>query len=157
MQDNKESLIGMDLAQLTEVVKGGGMPGFVAKQIAQWIYEKRATDFSEMVNISKRNREWLEENYRIGRRKPVKSVESTDGTVKYLFDADGRTIESVYIPDKDRATLCVSSQKGCRMNCYFCASRQFPRGGEGNQHPDIAVGICMEPEAHHCLHCRQAS
>lgn len=131
MQDNKESLIGMDLAQLTEVVKGGGMPGFVAKQIAQWIYEKRATDFSEMVNISKRNREWLEENYRIGRRKPVKSVESTDGTVKYLFDADGRTIESVYIPDKDRATLCVSSQKGCRMNCYFCAT------GKGGYHGNL--------------------
>lgn len=113
----------MTLSQLEEVVKSGGMPRFVAKQLADWLYAKRVVSFEEMVNISKKNRAWLAENYEIGRSKPVRSSKSQDGTVKYLFDVGGgNRIESVMIPDKDRATLCVSSQAGCKMNCYFCAT-----------------------------------
>jgi len=127
---NKERLIGMTLGELENVAKSGGMPRFVAKQLAQWIYDKHVTDFKQMSNISKKNIAWLEANYEVGRRKPTRSSKSADGTVKYLFDISGRCIESVYIPDKDRATLCVSSQVGCRMNCYFCATG---RGGfKGN-------------------------
>lgn len=117
------SLIGMTLSELENVVKSAGMPKFVAKQIADWIYAKRVTSFAEMVNISKKNQAWLAENYVIGRQAPVKSSKSQDGTVKFLFDINGSgKIESVMIPDKDRATLCVSSQCGCKMNCYFCAT-----------------------------------
>ncbi len=117
------SLIGMTLSELESVVKSAGMPRFVAKQIADWIYAKRVTSFDEMINISKKNQGWLAENYRIGRYKPTKSSKSADGTVKYLFDVGGgNRVESVMIPDKDRATLCVSSQAGCKMNCYFCAT-----------------------------------
>lgn len=117
------SLIGMTLGELENVVKSAGMPKFVAKQIADWIYAKRVTSFAEMVNISKKNQAWLSENYIIGRSEPVKTSKSQDGTVKYLFDVGaGCRIESVMIPDKDRATLCVSSQCGCKMNCYFCAT-----------------------------------
>lgn len=113
----------MTLADLEGVVKQGGMPKFVAKQIADWIYAKRVTSFEEMANISKKNQAWLSENFQIGRHKPVRSSKSQDGTVKYLFDVgNGNRIESVMIPDKDRATLCVSSQCGCKMNCYFCAT-----------------------------------
>lgn len=113
----------MTLSELEGVAKSGGMPRFVAKQIADWIYAKRVTSFSEMINISKKNQAWLAENYEIGRRPPVKASKSQDGTVKYLFDSGGgNRIESVMIPDKDRATLCVSSQAGCKMNCYFCAT-----------------------------------
>lgn len=113
----------MTLSQLEGVAKAGGMPRFVAKQIADWIYSKRVTSFAEMINISKKNQAWLAENYEIGRHAPVKASKSQDGTVKYLFDAgNGNRIESVMIPDKDRATLCVSSQAGCKMNCYFCAT-----------------------------------
>ncbi len=116
-------LIGMNLDELQGVALKGGMPKFVGKQLAEWIYGKRATDFSEMVNISKKNQQWLSQNYVIGRERPVKSTRSADDTVKYLFQAGpGRYIESVYIPDRDRATLCVSSQVGCKMNCYFCAT-----------------------------------
>lgn len=116
-------LIGMTLEGLTKVVLSGGMPKFVAKQLAEWLYKKKVTDFSEMVNISKKNREWLAANYVIGREKPESRQKSADGTVKYLFSVGGgKTIESVYIPDHDRATLCVSSQSGCKMNCYFCAT-----------------------------------
>ena len=113
----------MNLAELQDVAYKGGMPRFVGKQLAEWIYSKRAESFDEMVNISKRNKQWLSENYTIGRYGPSKSTRSADGTVKYLFPVgDGSSVESVYIPDHERATLCVSSQAGCRMNCYFCAT-----------------------------------
>lgn len=113
----------MTLAELQDVAYRGGMPRFVGKQLAEWLYSKRAASFDEMVNISKKNKEWLAANYEIGRVAPSKASKSADGTVKYLFPVGGgRTIESVYIPDKERATLCVSSQVGCKMNCYFCAT-----------------------------------
>ena len=116
-------LIGMNLDALTKVVLSGGMQKFVAKQLAEWLYKKKVTRFDEMVNISKKNREWLEANYVTGREAPLSRQKSADGPVKYLFDVgNGNDIESVYIPDHDRATLCVSSQAGCKMNCYFCAT-----------------------------------
>ena len=124
-------LLGMDLEELKRLAISGGMPAFTGKQLAEWIYKKRATSFEVMNNISKKNREWLEANCEIGREKPSERVKSADGTVKYLFNgAKGRKIESVMIPDKDRATLCVSSQSGCRMNCYFCATGR--NGFSGN-------------------------
>lgn len=127
----KRRLIGMTLSELEEVTSKGGMPRFVAKQLAGWLYDKKVERFEEMNNISIKNREWLSANYDIGRESPVRSSRSSDGTVKYLFPVTGgHRVESVYIPDKERATLCVSSQAGCRMNCYFCATG---RGGfKGN-------------------------
>lgn len=119
----RRPLIGMTLDELKTVAKQGGMPAFVGKQLADWIYKKRVDNFDDMVNISKKNKEWLATYYSVGRIAPAKSAKSSDGTVKYLFDyGNARRIESVYIPDRDRATLCVSSQAGCRMNCYFCAT-----------------------------------
>lgn len=118
----KKKLIGMNLAELQDVAYRGGMPKFVGRQLCEWIYAKGAVKFDEMVNISKKNKQWLSENCEIGREEPVKASKSTDGTVKYLFAVGNGRIESVYIPDRDRATLCVSSQVGCKMNCYFCAT-----------------------------------
>lgn len=119
----KIKLIGMTLAQLKEVAARGKMPGFVARQLAEWLYDKKVRSFDEMVNISKKNKEWLSQYYEIGREEPAGCMKSKDGTVKYLFKASGgKFVESVYIPDKERATLCVSSQVGCKMNCYFCAT-----------------------------------
>lgn len=119
----KTPLIGMTLDELQGVALRGKMPKFVGKQLAEWLYGKRAVSFDEMANISKRNKEWLSQNYVIGREAPAAAQKSGDGTVKYLFRVgNGHSIESVYIPDKDRATLCVSSQSGCKMNCYFCAT-----------------------------------
>lgn len=122
-KEARRPLIGMTLPELEQVAAAGRMPRFVAKQLAQWLYEKRVTSFSQMANISKKNQAWLEQFYTIGREEPARAQKSKDGTVKYLFRAGaGRYIESVYIPDHDRATLCVSSQVGCKMNCYFCAT-----------------------------------
>lgn len=116
-------LIGLTQEELQNVALQGKMPRFVGRQIAEWLYNKRVKSFDEMTNISKRNREWLAANYTIGLEAPVQRRKSIDGTVKYLFPTStGRTVESVYIPDHERATLCVSSQAGCRMNCYFCAT-----------------------------------
>jgi len=121
--ENKIKLIGMSLEELQNVALRGKMPKFVGKQLAEWLYDKRVTSFEEMANISKRNKEWLSENYEIGREAPASARKSSDGTVKYVFKVgNGNSVESVYIPDKDRATLCVSSQAGCKMNCYFCAT-----------------------------------
>ncbi|MCM1367114.1 MAG: radical SAM protein, partial [Prevotella sp.] len=119
----KKTLIGMNLAELQNVVTQCGMPKFSASQIAKWLYEKRVTSIEQMDGISKKNKEKLSEMYEVGREEPAKSSKSKDGTVKYLFNVGGgRVVESVYIPDHDRATLCVSSQSGCKMNCYFCAT-----------------------------------
>lgn len=127
----KEPLIGKTLEELKEIVSKGRMPSFVASQIADWIYKKRVKSLSEMINISKKNLAWLDEGYTVGTQKPIDSVKSSDGTIKYLFRLpSGRLVESVYIPDRDRATLCVSSQAGCKMNCYFCATGKL--GFHGN-------------------------
>lgn len=117
----KKPLLGMSPDELSALVAEMGMPRFTAKQIAQWLYEKRATTIDEMTNLSKVNRQRLSEAYCVGRYAPAGEARSIDGTVKYLFRVtDGQMIESVYIPENDRATLCVSSQAGCKMNCRFC-------------------------------------
>ncbi|MDD7438752.1 MAG: 23S rRNA (adenine(2503)-C(2))-methyltransferase RlmN [Bacteroidales bacterium] len=119
------AILGMTLAQLEELVKGLGQPRFRGRQIAEWLYQKRATSFEEMTNLPKELRQKLSEQYIIGRTAPTLTQTSADGTEKYLFPllADTeRQFETVYIPEGDRATLCVSSQVGCKMNCSFCAT-----------------------------------
>jgi 23S rRNA (adenine2503-C2)-methyltransferase len=118
---NKISLVGKTLDELKTVVSELGMPAFTAKQLSEWIYKKRAFSIDEMTNVSAKNRGALNEKYEIGRTLPVQVAESEDGTKKYLFKTEaGHFIETVYIPDEDRATLCVSSQVGCKMDCMFC-------------------------------------
>jgi len=114
-------LLGMTIKELQDVCLQLSMPKFTAKQIAQWIYTKRVHSIEEMTNISKQNREKLASAYCIGCSQPIDVQKSTDGTIKYLFSTEsGKFVESVYIPDGDRATLCVSCQVGCKMNCLFC-------------------------------------
>lgn len=117
----KKHLLGMTLDELNGVVQECNLPKFAAKQIADWIYKKRITAIDEMTNISVANRAILSEKYDVGVYKPVEFQQSVDGTVKYLFQTvKGKFIESVMIPEDDRATLCVSSQVGCKFNCLFC-------------------------------------
>lgn len=131
----KKILSGLTPAELEAVAAEVGQPRFVAKQLAGWLYNKRIFNFSEMSNISKRVRDVLTQRYDIGRGKPVKRRESKDGTVKYLFPVrEGRTVEAVFIPDRDRGTLCVSSQVGCKMGCRFCMTGR--QGFEANLSAD---------------------
>ena len=144
-----EVLLGKTLEELQAVAQEVGLPRFAGKQLAEWIYVRRAISFDEMTNISLKGREALKARYTIGRHTPVAEAISKDGTKKYLFrisnseavqqrsgltsngvpeksaDFGGASseavyIESVYIPDDDRATICVSTQAGCKMGCKFC-------------------------------------
>lgn len=117
----KQPLLGLTLSELQQLVKNLGMPGFTAKQIASWLYEKKVCSIDDMTNLSLKNRELLKELYEVGAEAPIDAMRSIDGTVKYLYRVgEGHFVEAVYIPDEDRATLCVSSQVGCKMNCKFC-------------------------------------
>lgn len=118
---SKYPLLGMTLDELQSVVRGLGMPKFAAKQIASWLYDKKVSSIDEMTNLSLKHREALGAEYEVGGIPPVEAMHSVDGTIKYLFQVGERNfVEAVYIPDDDRATLCVSSQVGCKMNCKFC-------------------------------------
>ncbi|MBO4605774.1 MAG: 23S rRNA (adenine(2503)-C(2))-methyltransferase RlmN [Bacteroidales bacterium] len=141
----KEKLLGKSPEELKTVAQAAGLPAFAAKQIAEWMYVKRAKSFAEMTNISKSGREKLAELYELGVSAPVGIAQSSDGTKKYLFQVEisplaslGRNdndkyIESVMIPDEDRKTLCVSSQAGCKMGCKFCMTGR--QGFHGNLEP----------------------
>ena len=121
MENCKMKLLGMTLPQIKESITAAGMPAFTAKQIADWVYKKRVRSIDEMSNISIKNRERLAQLFEVGFAEPVEAMRSVDGTIKYLYQVDNsHYVEAVYIPDGDRATLCVSSQVGCKMNCLFC-------------------------------------
>lgn len=114
-------LFGKTLNELQEVVTELGLPKFTATQIADWLYKKQVGTIEEMSNLSKKAREVLSANYQMGVSVPVKVQTSTDGTRKYLFaTTQQKFIETAMIPDKERITVCVSSQVGCKMGCLFC-------------------------------------
>ena len=123
-------LLGKTLEELQQVALSVGLQKFAGKQLAEWLYVRRATSFDEMTNISLKGREALKNAYTIGRYAPIKEAVSVDGTRKYLFEINHKSqitnqqslnyVESVYIPEDDRATLCVSTQVGCKMGCRFC-------------------------------------
>ena len=153
----KMPLLGMCPDELKEVARSLGMPAFTGGQMAKWIYGQRVKSIDEMTNISKANREKLKEEYTVGCMPPIDSQHSKDGTIKYLFPvrtqdpqkAGGERqlfVETVYIPDGERATLCVSCQVGCKMNCLFCQTGK--QGFEGNLTvTDILNQIYALPEA----------
>ncbi len=116
-----EFLLGKTIEELKQLVKEMGMPAFTVKQLADWIYKKKILSIDEMTNISLIYRNKLKENFIVGRKEYLKKQESADGTIKYLFPVlNHHAVESVFIPEKERATLCISSQVGCKMNCLFC-------------------------------------
>lgn len=116
-----ETLYGKTLEELKEVAARAFLPTYAAKQMASWLYQKNADDIDQMTDLSKKGREFLKQNYTLGLTPPVKVQESVDGTKKYLYaHGERRFIEAAYIPDEERATLCVSSQVGCKMGCLFC-------------------------------------
>jgi 23S rRNA (adenine2503-C2)-methyltransferase len=114
-------LLGLTFSELQTIIRRFDMPEYTARQIAAWLYVKQVTCIDEMTDLSLNHRAVLKEKYEVGKSSPVTSVGSWDGTMKYLYKTGNNFfVESVYIPDNERATLCVSSQVGCRMNCKFC-------------------------------------
>ena len=157
MDNERKVLMGLTTAELKEVAREMGMPAFTGGQIARWLYQQHVTDIDEMTNLSKQNRERLKEHYTIGAMPPLDCQRSKDGTIKYLFpvrtagnseqseNSGNRFVETVFIPEKDRATLCVSCQVGCKMNCLFCQTGK--QGFEGNlTAADILNQIYSLPE-----------
>jgi 23S rRNA (adenine2503-C2)-methyltransferase len=120
----KFQLLEKTRAELGLWIKDRGEPLFRAGQIWSWIYQKRAASFEEMTSLSKEFRKSLSADTRIGSLRLADKSESHDsGTVKYLWELeDGLRIESVFIPEKDRRTICLSSQVGCPLACTFCAT-----------------------------------
>ncbi len=124
-------LYGKTFEELKELTQSLGLPAFNAKQIAEWLYKKNVTSIDGMTNLSAKTRELLKEHFVLGLEVPAKVQTSVDGTKKYLFTtSNGKFIEAAYIPDRDRATLCVSSQVGCKMGCLFCMTGK--QGFQGN-------------------------
>lgn len=127
----KESLYGKTLNELLEVSKSINLPGYTARQIADWLYKKEISSIDEMTNLSVKSREKLKELYEFGLAAPVRESVSIDGTKKYLFRVlEKKFIETAYIPEHERATICVSSQAGCKMGCIFCMTGK--QGYQGN-------------------------
>ena len=152
--DDRKVLLGLSLDELRAIVHDLGMPAFTAGQMLKWLYQQHVTDIDEMTNISKANRERLKAYYVVGAMAPIDCQRSTDGTIKYLFpvlcqntetDETRHFVETVFIPDGDRATLCVSCQVGCKMNCLFCQTGK--QGFEGHlTAADILNQIYALPE-----------
>ncbi len=127
----KEKLYGKTLNELISVARKAGMPGYGARQIAEWLYKNEIRTIDEMTNLSRKMRAVLSENYEVGLADPVSSKESKDGTRKYLFEVlEGKYIETAFIPDRERATVCISTQSGCKMGCIFCMTGK--QGFQGN-------------------------
>ena len=117
----REPLLGKTLAELAALAKDFGWPAFTGGQMADWLYKKHITDVSEMTNLSKTVRTRLSEKFDVGHIAPTTVQTANDDTRKYLFPTrGGQAVETVMIPEAGRATLCVSSQVGCRMGCRFC-------------------------------------
>ena len=125
MSETRESLIGLSRDELAERLQAAGVPAarvrMRAKQLWHWIYHRGATEFAGMTTISGTLRATLAERHTLARPETVAAQRSADGTRKWLLRfADGREVETVYIPEEDRGALCISSQVGCTLSCTFC-------------------------------------
>ncbi len=119
----KTNLLGMSQDMLEQYFAARGEKPFRARQIMQWIYQRYVTDFDAMTDLSKNLREQLKQQFDIVLPSVQSRLESADGTVKWLFATDcGQAVETVFIPEPGRGTLCISSQVGCALDCAFCAT-----------------------------------
>lgn len=136
-------LYGKTPDELAALCEGLGLPRFASGQLARWLYVRHEHDFAAMTDLSAAGRSLLAERCTTGLSAPVRESRSADGTIKYLYrTSQGAFVESAYIPDGERATLCVSSQAGCRMGCRFCAT-----GRQGLQHSLSAADILNQIES----------
>lgn len=144
----KEDIKNYTLEELKKYLKEKGLPLYSAAQVFSWLYLKRVEDFSLMTDISKETKDFLSQHFCFSRLKTAKREVSSDKTEKFLFElGDGAAIESVFIPEDDRATLCLSSQVGCKYNCKFCKSgsrglkRNLTAGEIVNQYLEVSALI----------------
>ena len=132
---DKANLLDFTLPALTEWFAAQGEKPFRARQVFQWIHQRGVADFDAMTDLAKSLREKLKEIAEVRAPAVLSEHRSDDGTVKWLFDVGiGNGIETVFIPEEDRGTLCVSSQVGCALDCKFCST------GRQGFNRDLTVG-----------------
>ena len=146
-------LLDLTLEDFGEACIESGRPGYLAKQVFDWIYRKKIVDFDQMTNVSKSDRQWLASRYVVFRSRIDRFQQATDGTIKLLLGWDPpiesnirlleqvnsiKQTETVMIPTAKRRTACVSSQVGCPVGCRFCAS------GLGGLEDNLSAGQIME-------------
>jgi 23S rRNA (adenine2503-C2)-methyltransferase len=141
-----ENILGKTLEEIRQITQDMGMPGYTSLQLSDWLYKKDATGFDQMSNLTMEARKKLAGSYYIGLSDPSGVQVSTDGTRKYLFPVSkGKFIETVFIPETERSTVCLSSQVGCKMDCLFCMTGK--QGFQGNLTAgDILNQILSLPE-----------
>jgi 23S rRNA (adenine2503-C2)-methyltransferase len=141
-----DNLYGKTQAELKEIAASMKLPSYTVRQLTDWLYKKHAGSFDEMTNISKQTRNKLSENYALQKSTPSGVQVSGDGTRKYLFQVrENKYVESVFIPEKNRSTLCISTQVGCKMDCLFCMTGK--QGFQGNlSAADILNQVTSLPE-----------
>jgi len=136
------NLIGIPEARLKQTFAEWGVESYRAPQVLNWIYNYQVERFDEMTNLSKDLRDRLSRHFYIELPKIAEKTSSKDGTIKYLFDlANGSQVESVWMPDKNRNTLCISTQVGCRLACSFCLTGTL--GLKGNLATSEIIGQYM--------------
>lgn len=143
---DKENLFGKTFSEISQISHKCGLPEYAAKQITEWLYKKKVSSIEEMTNLSKAARLQLGNEYVVDLNPPAEAQVSSDGTKKYLFRVKkDKFIEAVFIPEKDRSTLCLSSQVGCKMGCAFCMTAR--QGFLGNLTPgEILNQVVSLPE-----------
>ena len=120
---NKTNLLGIPQGDLEQRFADMGEKPFHARQVMRWIYQRGVTDFEKMTDLSKSLRQRLVDTASIELPEVLTQQDSKDGTVKWLFESGfGQAVESVFIPEPERGTLCISSQVGCALDCAFCAT-----------------------------------
>lgn len=143
---DKKNIIGITIEELKEFTRNYNIPDYIATETAKWVYQRGATSFDEMTNLSKPARNHFNEHFEIDLKPPVKVHESIDGTKKYLYTSlKNKFIETAYIPEENRNTLCVSSQVGCKMGCKFCMTARQGLQGQLSA-ADIINQILSLPE-----------
>ena len=136
------NLIGYPEEKLKQLFADWGAPGYRVQQVLSWVYLHRVRQFEEMTNLSKDLRARLAEHFVITLPRIAAKTHSQDGSIKYLFDLDnGSQVESVWMPDESRKTLCISSQVGCRLACSFCLTATL--GLKSNLTAGEIIGQCL--------------
>ncbi len=121
LSTEKVDILGLTAEELETTIRAEGLPAFRARQIWRWVWRHGVTRFEDMTDLARPVREQLSAGFMVSRPRVSRRMQSTDGTVKWLLRfPDGNEAETVYIPEDDRGTLCISSQVGCTLTCTFC-------------------------------------
>ncbi len=146
----RRNLFGLDPAALGEILTSLGQPAYRARQVHGWLYARRVRSIADMTDLPTAVREALAAGHELRWPEVVERQRSSDGTVKLLFRLEGgAAIESVYIPEARRRTICISTQAGCPLECAFCLTgiRGYQRNLSAGEILGQVATVMAEPEA----------